>query len=106
MKVLIISLSLVMVSAEAHAISRHNSNRMTCDAVQQTIRAEGASIMRYASKRVAGMTLYGRYVRNSNYCKAEEAATRAYIPASDTNSCQVYECKQIEFDDDLFFRRR
>lgn len=101
MKALLAMLSLVLAVSEASAIQRYVSTSMSCARVQDRIDADGAAIMRYMSKRVAGMQLYGRYVRSNDFCSRGEAAERVYIPAADTGSCPVRECKRIEFDDNF-----
>ena len=100
MKRAILLIPLLLLTAEAQAISRHTSTSMSCDRVQATIRNEGVAIMRYQSKRVPGLQLFGRYVADGRYCNSDEAALPAYIRASDTDSCPVRECKHVDFDDD------
>lgn len=99
MKEMLAMLALLVTVSEAHAIRRYTSTSMTCAEVQATIRADGAAIMRYTSRRTPGLPLYGRYVRDGAFCTMGESAERAYIPASDTQSCPVRECKQIDYDD-------
>jgi len=101
MKTLLAALCLVFMASDAFAIQRYTSTSMSCGEVQATIRADGAAIMRYQSTRVAGMQLFGRYVRNNDFCTRGEAAERVYIPAADTKSCPVRECKRVEFDDNF-----
>ncbi|WP_274628060.1 hypothetical protein [Arvimicrobium flavum] len=96
MKAIYVSLGLILISSSAQAIERYTSTSMTCARVKAAINADGAAIMRYTSTRVAGLPLYGKYVRNGNFCDRGEATERAYIPASDTRSCPVWECKRIE----------
>lgn len=105
-KLALAALGLMVASSEALAIERYNSGRMSCARVRATIDADGAAIVRYASKRTPGLQLYGRYVRNGGFCTAGEFAERVYIPASDTRSCPVRECKRIEYDDFPFILRR
>lgn len=99
MKQILAALGMLAAVSDAHAIQRYTSTNMTCAEVQATIRADGAAIMRYTSRRTPGLPLYGRYVRNGSFCTMGEAAERVYIPASDTASCPVRECRQIDYDD-------
>lgn len=101
MKIVVATLCLTLVSFEAAAIQRYNSTSMSCAKVQDTIRGDGVAIMRHMSTRVQGLPLFGRYVRNGGFCNRGEAAERVYIPAADTKSCPVRECKRIEFDDNF-----
>ncbi|MFZ1774462.1 MAG: hypothetical protein WAT78_10965 [Rhizobiaceae bacterium] len=87
----------------AHAIKRYNIANMSCEKVQSVVRNDGAAILRYPSTKVAGMTLYDRYVRNSSYCNLlHEYAERAWVPAKDDKTCAVKVCKP-RIDDE--FRR-
>ena len=93
-----------MVSFPALAINRYNVTSMSCKAVQQTVNQEGAAILRWQSKRVAGLPLYNRYVRNSLYCGPGEYAKSAYVPSRDNPNCRVRECADIDFDDGILVR--
>lgn len=56
--------------------------------------------MRWASMRNPGLPLYGRFVVDGRFCQQGEYAARAFIPSSDTEFCPVYDCEQIDLDDD------
>jgi hypothetical protein len=99
MKIWLVTLGLALLSSEALAIERYTSTRMTCDEIQRVIRRDGAAIMRYTSTRTPGLQLYGRYVSGNQFCQLGEGVDRAYIPASDTRSCPVRECVQLDYDD-------
>ncbi len=86
----------------AAAISRYNSTRMSCAAVQRAIGREGAVILRYPSRNKPGMTLYDRYVIGSGSCDAHEFADRATVPTADTPSCPVLACKRRPDPEDCF----
>ncbi len=92
--VLLLSLS----ALPAHAISRYQSTSMTCDAIRAAVSREGAAILRYESKRVKGLPLYGRYVRDRGQCRMDEYAKRQFVPARDTDRCPVLACEHIEYD--------
>lgn len=90
----------------AHAIKRYNIANMTCGKVQDIVRNDGAAILRYPSKQVAGMTLYDRYVRDSSFCNLlHEHAERAWVPAKDDKTCAVRVCKRRIFDEFPRMRR-
>ena len=97
--------ALLLLGAPAHAISRYNSQSMTCADVQRTVQREGAAILRYSSKRNPSLTLYDRYVADGRFCAVGEAATNAWVPTKDNPSCFVRNCKSFDLDDDGFFRR-
>lgn len=101
MRYLAIAAVAATMATPAAAIERYTSTGMSCAEVHDRIAAGGAVIMQHMSTRVAGMRLYGRYVSNGRFCDAGEAAQTVYIPAGDTDSCQVKECKRVEFDDNI-----
>ncbi len=88
----IVTLALAITATSAHAISRHNSQSLSCDTVHEIIDSEGAAIMRYQSRRIPGLPLYDRFVRNGAFCDTEKYPVAATIPAADTDSCVVYRC--------------
>ena len=105
MKAVLVFLSLSMLATPALAISRYNSRSLSCDDVHRKIAAERAVILRYPSTRVAGMTLYDRFVSNAGMCNNYEYPQRLTVPTKDRPSCPVYACKPRD-DDDLFIYRR
>lgn len=106
MKRALLALVLVGIAADAQAITRYNSTSMSCAKVQATIRHDGAAIMRYMSKRNPGLPLYGRYVSSRRFCDIDEYADSVIIRAADTDRCPVLECKHVDFDETIFWRRR
>ncbi len=92
----VLALSFAM-AAPAHAISRYNSERLSCDRIHRIIDREGAAILRYQSRRNPSLTLYDRYVRHGGFCMAGEYAKYATVPAADTPACPVYRCFQQTF---------
>ena len=102
MKAVLITLSLLLVPFEAHAISRYNSTSMSCGEIKETVWAEGAAILRWRGQ--SGVQRYGRFVAHDGFCESGTRAETSYVPASDRNSCSVYECKYYDPDDDIIFR--
>lgn len=98
-RTVLVALSLSLVSAEALAISRYNSQSMSCGSVQAAIQREGEAILRYSSARTPGLPLYDRYVANGTYCGYGESAETTSVPASDTRSCLVLVCKEITYSE-------
>jgi hypothetical protein len=105
MKMLLIALAAVTLAAPAHAISRYNSESMTCSSVQATVAREGAAILRYRSARNPSLTLYDRYVSDGRFCSGGETAANAWVPTRDKAECFVRVCKRFDFDDRFGFRR-
>jgi hypothetical protein len=88
------SVALVVAVSPALAISRYNSESMSCQAAQDIVQREGAVILRYPSRQVPGLELFDRYVANTAYCDADRYAKQEYIPTSDTRHCIVLACAQ------------
>lgn len=85
----------------AQAIERYTISNMTCVSVQETLRHDGAAILRHSSDRVAGMALYDRYVGSSLHCLSGERAEPASVPASDNPSCIVLKCEPVSAREDI-----
>ena len=102
MKSVLIALCLMLMSLEAHAISRYNSTSMSCGEIKATVRGEGAVILRWRGN--SGIQRYGRFVANSRFCSSGERAETSYVPSADRRSCAVRECKYYDPDDEFIFR--
>src|SRR4029079_2577700 len=96
MKKLVVAIAFVMAASPGLAISRYNALNMSCQAARAAIHNEGAVILRYPSKRVSGMTLFDRYIRNSNYCDPNQYAEWTTIPTKDNPRCRVLNCQNID----------
>lgn len=104
MKTLALIAVSMLVASPALAISRYNSPSMTCEAARAAVLSQRAVILRYPSKRVSGMTLYDRYVRDNNQCDPHQYAGRAYVPTRDNPRCPVLSCQPLP--DGRFLIRR
>lgn len=82
-------LALTFAALPAQAISRHNSESMSCAAVQSLLQQEEAAII---SHRGRNASVYDRYVGSQQYCKLNEATRTVYVPTTDTKSCRVLAC--------------
>lgn len=100
-RLLMIALAATMLTAPAHAISRYNSQGMSCGQVQAAVQREGAVILRYRSTRNPSLTLYDRYVSGGRFCSVGEVAVGSSVPTKDNPSCYVLKC--ISFDREDFF---
>lgn len=101
MKVLLTALAIGVIATQAHAISRYQSMRMSCDEVRSAIRSEGAVILRWQSKTVANLPRYDRFVSDSRFCGSNEITAFASVPTRDSRACTVKKCEQYEPDDDF-----
>ena len=93
--------ALVIAVSPALAISRYNSESMSCQAAQDVVQREGAVILRYPSKQVPGLELYDRYVANTAYCDPDRYAKQEYVPTADTRHCVVLACAQRSDEGDF-----
>ncbi|CAN7241442.1 hypothetical protein LJR251_000926 [Rhizobium rhizogenes] len=106
-KIILLGLLITSATTPALAISRYNAMSFTCAEARAIINRERAVIMRYPSTRVRNMTLYDRYVSDSNACNAGYYAYQDYMPTKDRANCPVYTCRpSTDFDDDDIFLRR
>ena len=102
MKSVLIALCLLLISLEAHAISRYNSTSMSCGEIKATVRGEGAVILRWRGN--SGIQRYGRFVAHGGFCESGTRAETSYVPSADRRSCAVRECKYWDPDDEFIFR--
>lgn len=91
----------VTIATPALAISRYNAMAYSCAQARALIHQQRAVIFRYPSDRVKGMTLYDRYVADSQACDFGYYAYQSYLPTKDDRACPVYTCvPSTDFDDD------
>jgi hypothetical protein len=77
----------------AWAINRYTSTSMTCDAIQNTLKREGAAIFRYSS--ASGLLLYDRFVRDAGQCTLGTSITRRSSIPSRGGTCTVLFCQTL-----------
>ena len=92
MRRLAIIIPVLMLAGEASAISRYQTNSMSCARVQAAVTSDGAAILRYPAPDNPSLQLYDRYVRDRTFCSASQRAGLTSVPAADTNKCQVRKC--------------
>ncbi len=98
MRVTLLVLFLAVGSIPSHAISRYDIVSMRCSEVQSVVARDGAAILRYPSAKGSGMTLYDRFVADSNYCDPGDYAKPAFVPTRDNASCVVHNCQPVGDD--------
>jgi hypothetical protein len=90
---LCVILSVFISSAiEAKAIERLSATVATCEAVVGIVQRDGDVILRFPSKRVVGMTLYTRYVRNDRHCESNDRAVTKSVQTADQPQCELLVC--------------
>jgi hypothetical protein len=92
MKSIVLGLCMMLLSADAHAISRYTSTSISCDQVQAAIAQDGAALMQHRSTRVSGLLLYDRYVSDRRFCPSHQVTEMTYVPSADRGSCPVRHC--------------
>jgi hypothetical protein len=93
---IVLAAALSLLAAEASAINRYQTPGMSCAKIKAILNNEGAAILRWQSNRNPGLPLYGRFVKNRQFCDRDEAAEYASVPAADTKSCSVRKCVPID----------
>lgn len=99
MKKLLLASLLVIAAFPAQAISRYNSQGMSCAAARQKIAEEGAVILRYHSQRHPNLLLYDRYVSSGGECAMGQGPVVDTVPTSDNPQCEVLRCRDITYDE-------
>ncbi|MCO6185761.1 hypothetical protein [Rhizobium sp. L1K21] len=101
MRLIIAVLFSALCASQALAISRYETQSMTCGQIRTALDREGAAILRYPSEHTPGLTLYDRYVGRQNACGPHEVTQRTDVPAKD-GSCPVLRCIDEPDRCDLF----
>jgi hypothetical protein len=99
MRTLLTIAAVLAAAIPAEAISRYNSDSLSCAETQARVSDEGAVILRYRSTRNPSLTLYDRYVADGRFCGFREYARLATVPTADRGACRVLVCKPVEYDD-------
>ncbi len=69
-----------------------SSANLSCAQLQATVNSRGAAVVHYPSRN--GLPLYGRAVRNEDFCSNDETTALRYVPAADTVACPLQRCVQ------------
>lgn len=94
MRRLAIILPVLLLAGEASAISRYQTNTMSCARVQAALQSDGVAILRYPAPSNPSLTLYNRYVRDRTFCNASQRADLTSVPTADVARCPVRKCVQ------------
>jgi hypothetical protein len=78
----------------ASAIERRPAASLSCGMARDIVDRDGAVILRYPSERIAGLTLYDRYVRNEHQCDTNQTIPKTIQTADDT-TCELSICRQV-----------
>lgn len=92
MKKIILLAALGLFASNAMAMSRHNSQSMTCAEVHDEIARDGMMVLRYPSKQKPDMMMHNRAVTNSMSCVGQGSMGGTTVPTSDDPKCKVKTC--------------
>lgn len=93
MRSIAIGLAAMLVAATAaDAMPSYQNTRMSCDSVHSAIRSHGAVMLRWQSRRVQNLPLFGKYVSSPAYCEVDETTGFASVPSRDDPTCSVLKC--------------
>ena len=95
MRRLAIIVPALLLASEASAISRYQTNSMSCARVQAALKSDGAAILRYPAPDNPSLQLYDRYVFDGRMCSQSQRAVTNWIPAADTKKCAVRKCQRV-----------
>ncbi|MFI0848269.1 hypothetical protein [Mesorhizobium sp. IMUNJ 23232] len=83
--------SLLVAAAPANAVSRYDTQRMSCVNIQAALDRDSPAILRFQSKQSPGVPIYNLYVGSREDCEALRVPRTRSVPAAD-GPCQVIQC--------------
>jgi hypothetical protein len=95
MKKIILLAAIGLFSTNAVAMSRYDSQSLTCSSVHDKMARDGSVVLRYPSHRYPNLMMYNRYVSNSMACLGQGAMASATVPTSDDPNCKVKTCISV-----------
>ena len=94
MRVIATLVAMSVLTTHAGAIERHDTSRMSCNAIGSALKLEQHSILRHPSPRAENLMLSDLYVRDRQSCSPDQTAVPTQVPADDA-SCEVYRCATV-----------
>ncbi|MDQ6437666.1 hypothetical protein RB623_26750 [Mesorhizobium sp. LHD-90] len=82
--------AILLAVAPASAVSRYDTQRMSCAKVQAALRSDSPAILRFQSQQ-SGVTLYNLYVGSGQDCRGTTIPRARTVPAAD-GPCTVLQC--------------
>ncbi|HEY0123477.1 MAG TPA: hypothetical protein VGC14_17285 [Rhizobium sp.] len=92
MKKIMLVAAFGLCASSAMAISRYDTQSMSCAAVHDKIAQEGEVVLQHPSHNVGNPMIYDRYVSNSAACVNRGIPSKASVPTADDPSCKVQLC--------------
>ena len=95
MRRLAIAIPALLFAADASAISRYDTNTMSCARVTAAMNADGVAILRYPAPNNPSLQLFDRYVRDGRFCSPTQRAVLMSVPTADNRNCRVRKCIRV-----------
>jgi hypothetical protein len=92
MKKIVLFAAVGLLASNAMAMSRYDSQSLTCASIHDRIAQDGAIVLRYPSKMHPDLMMYNRYVSNAMTCMGQGVMASATVPTSDDPNCKVKLC--------------
>ena len=90
-RMMLTAMSLLLAAAPAGAVSRYDTQRMSCASIQTALDRQSPAILRFQSKQSPGVPIYNLYVGSSEDCEGLKVARTRSVPAAD-GPCPVIQC--------------
>jgi hypothetical protein len=81
-----------LLASNAMAMSRHDSQSLTCAQVHDKVAQEGSVVLRYPSHHDQSLAMYSRAVSNSMTCIGQGSMASESVPTSDNPNCKIKTC--------------
>lgn len=85
------AMTVLLAAAPAGAVSRYDTQRMSCAKIQAALDRDSPAILRFQSKQSPSVPIYNLYVGSSEDCEALKVARTRSVPAAD-GQCAVMQC--------------
>jgi len=95
MKKIILLAAIGLISTNAVAMPRYDSQSLTCSSVHDKIAQQGSVVLQHPSHLYPNLALYDRYVSNAMTCLGQGAMASATVPTSDDPNCKVKTCVAV-----------
>ncbi len=85
------AMALLLAAAPASAVSRYDTQRMSCTSIKAALKKDSPAILRFQSKQTPSVPIYNLYVGSGQDCTGVTIPRASSVPASD-GPCQVLRC--------------
>ncbi|MEM8749687.1 MAG: hypothetical protein AAGF28_05255 [Pseudomonadota bacterium] len=88
------ALALTMSVTAGEAVSRYDTQRMSCDRLQSALATERTAMLRFPSRRNPQLLMYDFYTDSARRCTTGGFGRMTSVPTSDRARCRVYKCER------------